>query len=317
MTRIAFLGTPEFAVPSLEALVKAGYDVVGVFTQPDRPAGRGHKLVACPVKLCAQEHGLPVYQFEKLRSAEGVETLKALDIDFMVTAAFGQILNAELLGIHKCGTVNVHASLLPRHRGSAPINRCILEGDEKAGITTMLTDVGIDTGDMLLQRETPIGEMETAGELTERLSKIGAELLVETLEKLIAGEIHPIPQDAEKATYEPMLSREMSKIDWTKSAVEISRQVRGLNPWPCAETAYAGGRLKVYLAKPLSEESDAQPGTVLVANAKEGLIVACGKGKLELIEIQAPGAKRMTAKAYLSGKKIEIGTRFGADEEQA
>lgn len=315
MIRIAFLGTPEFAVPSLDALVNAGYEIAGVFTQPDRPAGRGHKLVACPVKVRALEHGLNVYQFEKLRGEEGVKTLKSLDIDFMITAAFGQILNAELLSIPKRGTMNVHASLLPKHRGSAPINRCILQGDKKAGITIMLTDVGIDTGDMLLQRETDIGEMETAGELTERLSKIGAELLVEALKKYASGEIQPIPQDASKATYEPMLNKEMAKIDWTKSAVEISRTVRGLNPWPCAETAFQGGRLKIYMAKPSDCACDAQPGTAIVANAKEGLVVACGEGALELIEIQAPAAKRMTAKAYLSGKKIEIGTHFGRDEE--
>lgn len=315
MTRIAFLGTPEFAVPSLNALAEAGYEITGVFTQPDRPAGRGHRLVVCPVKARALELGLPVYQFEKLRAPEGVQALKKLNIDLMITAAFGQILNAELLSIPKRGTVNVHASLLPRHRGSAPINRCILDGDEVAGVTTMLTDVGIDTGDMLLQAETPIGEDETAGELIERLSHIGAKLLIETLPKYLSDEIRPIPQDASKATYEPMLNKEMAKIDWTKSAVEISRTVRGLNPWPCAETAFQGGRLKIYMAKPSDCACDAQPGTAIVANAKEGLVVACGEGALELIEIQAPAAKRMTAKAYLSGKKIEIGTHFGRDEE--
>ena len=300
MTRVAFMGTPEFAVPSLNALAAAGYEIAGVFTQPDRPAGRGHKLVACPVKVRAVELGLPVYQFERLRSP----------------AAFGQILNAELLSIPKMGTVNVHASLLPRHRGSAPINRCILEGDEVAGVTTMLTDVGIDTGAMLLRAETPVGENETAGELTERLSKLGAELLIETLPKYLSGEIQPIAQDESQATYEPMLNKEMAKVDWTRPAIEIARQVRGLNPWPCAETSFAGGRLKIYMAKPSDRVSNAQPGEVIASGAKEGLIVACGTGSLELIEIQAPGAKRMTAKAYLTGKKIETGTRFGADEEK-
>ncbi len=316
MTRVAFMGTPEFAVPSLNALAAAGYEIAGVFTQPDRPAGRGHKLVACPVKVRALELGLPVYQFEKLRSPEGVQTLKSLDIDLMITAAFGQILNAELLSIPKMGTVNVHASLLPRHRGSAPINRCILEGDEVAGVTTMLTDVGIDTGAMLLRAETPVGENETAGELTERLSKLGAELLIETLPKYLSGEIQPIAQDESQATYEPMLNKEMAKVDWTRPAIEIARQVRGLNPWPCAETSFAGGRLKIYMAKPSDRVSNAQPGEVIASGTKEGLIVACGTGSLELIEIQAPGAKRMTAKAYLTGKKIETGTRFGADEEK-
>lgn len=311
MTRIAFLGTPEFAVPSLNALAEAGYTIAGVFTQPDRPAGRGHKLVVCPVKARALELGLTVYQFEKLRAPEGVQALKELNIDLMITAAFGQILNAELLSIPKRGTVNVHASLLPRHRGSAPINRCILDGDAVAGVTTMLTDIGIDTGDILLRAETPIGEDETAGELTERLSRLGAKLLIETLPKYLSSEIQPIPQDASKATYEPMLNKEMAKLDWSRPAVQLSRQVRGLNPWPCAETTYEAGRLKVYLARPSDRVSDAQPGTVIASSAKEGLIVACGEGCLELIEIQAPGAKRMTAKAYLMGKKIALGTRLG------
>lgn len=314
MTRVVFMGTPEFAVPSLNALLDAGYEVAGVFTQPDRPAGRGNRLTACPVKVRALERGCEVFQFEKVKTPEGVAQLKALQPDVIVTAAFGQILTQEILDIPRHGVVNVHASLLPRHRGSAPINWCILQGEKTAGVTTMLTARGIDTGDMLLKAETEIGALETAGELTVRLADMGGKLLAETLEKYLGGEIRPIPQDEAASTYEPMLTREMGEIDWTRPAEEIACQVRGLNPWPCAYTDYAAGRLKVYLAQPVEAQTDAEPGTVIASGAKTGLIVACGAGCLELLEIQAPNARRMTAKAYLMGKKIEIGTRFGAVE---
>lgn len=310
MTKVVFMGTPEFAVPSLDALLDAGYSVVGVFTQPDRPAGRGKKLTACPVKVRALERECEVFQFEKIKTPEGVAQLKALQPDVIVTAAFGQILTQEILDIPPHGVVNVHASLLPRHRGSAPINWCILQGEKVAGVTTMLTARGIDTGDMLLKSQTEIGALETAGELTVRLSEMGGKLLVETLEKYLSGEIRPIPQEESASSYEPMLEKEMGAIDWTRSADEIACQVRGLNPWPCAYTDYAAGRLKVYLAKPVDTAADVEPGTVIASSAKEGLVVACGQGCLELLEIQAPNAKRMTAKAYLMGKKIDIGTRF-------
>ena len=215
MTRVVFMGTPDFAVPSLEALCDAGFDVVGVFTQPDRPAGRGKKLTACPVKQCALRRGLDVYQFEKIRQPEGVAQLKALAPEVMVTAAFGQILTQEILDIPAHGTLNVHASLLPKHRGSAPINWCILEGEAKTGVTIMRTDAGIDTGDIVAAREAAIGESETAGALTERLSKLGAALLAETLPGYLAGDIVPVRQDAALASYEPMLNKAMGEIDWT------------------------------------------------------------------------------------------------------
>ena len=307
--RIVFMGTPEFAVPSLRALLDHGYEVVGAVTQPDRPAGRGHKLVACPVKQLAQERGVPVYQFEKIKSPEGVACLKELAPDLFVTAAFGQLLSKEILDIPQHGTVNVHASLLPQYRGSAPINWCILNGETVAGVTTMLTDIGMDTGDMLMKRETPIGEMETAGELTQRLSEIGAELLIDTLE-VYPGQLLPQKQDPEAASYQPMLTKEMGRIDWTKRAQEIACQVRGLNPWPCAYTENENGRLKIYLAKACEMETSAQPGCVVVSGPKEGLVIACGEGALEILEMQAPNAKRMPAKDYLRGKKIDVGTRF-------
>ena len=307
--RIVFMGTPEFAVPSLKALLNAGYGVVGVFTQPDRPVGRGHKLAACPVKKLALERGVPVYQFERLRNEEGLACLRALAPDIVVTAAFGQILSQALLDVPKMGTVNVHASLLPAYRGAAPINWCILNGETKTGVTTMLTDAGVDTGAMLLRRETDIGEVETAAELSVRLSQLGAELLIETLKGYIAGEIAPIPQDERLASRQPMLKKEMGLIDWTRSAKEIACQARGLDPWPSAYTDYLGGTLKIYRACPVEGEGD--PGTVLRSSAKEGLFVACGEGALEVLEMQAPGGKRMNARAYLAGKKIEPGTKFG------
>ena len=307
--RVVFMGTPEFAVPSLKALLDAGYGVVGVFTQPDRPVGRGHKLAACPVKKLAVERGVPVYQFERLRNEEGLACLRALAPDIVVTAAFGQILSQALLDVPKMGTVNVHASLLPAYRGAAPINWCILNGETRTGVTTMLTDAGVDTGAMLLRRETDIGEVETAAELSVRLSQLGAELLIETLKGYIAGEIAPTPQDERLASRQPMLKKEMGLIDWTRSAKEIACQARGLDPWPSAYTDYLGGTLKIYRARPVEGKGD--PGTVLRSSAKEGLFVACGEGALELLEMQAPGGKRMSARAYLAGKKIEPGTRFG------
>ena len=307
--RVVFMGTPEFAVPSLKALLDAGYGVVGVFTQPARPVGRGHKLAACPVKKLALERGVPVYQFERLRNEEGLACLRSLAPDIVVTAAFGQILSQALLDVPKMGTVNVHASLLPAYRGAAPINWCILNGETRTGVTTMLTDAGVDTGAMLLRRETDIGETETAAELSARLSQLGAELLIETPKGYTAGEIAPIPQDERLASRQPMLKKEMGLIDWTRSAKEIACQARGLDPWPSAYTDYAGGTLKIYRARPAVGEGE--PGTVLRSSAKEGLFVACGEGALEVLEMQAPGGKRMSARAYLAGKKIEPGTRFG------
>ena len=308
--RIVFMGTPDFAVPSVRALIENGYDVVGAFTQPDRPAGRGKKLTACPVKLLCEEKGVPVYQFEKIKSPEGVACLKEISPDLVVTAAFGQILSKEILDIPRFGTVNVHASLLPEYRGSAPINWCIALGEKVAGVTTMLTDVGMDTGDMLLKSEVEIGEMETAGELSERLSLLGAELLIETLKKWPEGNFEGIPQDEEKSSYQPMMNREMAKIDWNMKACEIANRVRGFNPWPCAYTENEAGRLKIFLAKACEAENEAEAGTVVVSSPKEGLKIACGEGWIEILEMQAPNAKRMPAKDYLRGKKIDIGTKF-------
>ncbi len=308
--RIVFMGTPEFAVPSLKALFELeNAEVVGVFTQPDRPVGRGRKVEVTPVKREAEAHGVPVFQFERVRKQEGLDAMRSLKPDIVVTAAFGQILSKKLLEVPRLGTVNVHASLLPKHRGSAPINWSIIHGEKVTGVTTMLTDVGLDTGDMLLKREVEIGENETAGQLTERMSFIGAELLKETLPAYWAGEITPIPQKEEEMTYDPMMTKELGRIDWTKSASEIDCLVRGVNPWPGAFSTMNGDVIKVWLVKKCDKTTGEAPGTVIAASAKEGLIVACGNGEtVEIIEMQAPNAKRMTAKAYLSGKKL--GERF-------
>ena len=314
--RVVFMGTPDFAVPSLRALAEDGrYDIVGVITQPDRPAGRGNRLTACPVKRYAQENGLPVFQFERIRRPEGVERMKALAPDVCVTAAFGQILTQELLDIPAHGTVNVHASLLPKHRGSAPINWCLLMGERETGVTLMRTDAGIDTGDMLASASTPIGDLETAGELTGRLSELGAKLLVQTLPDYLEGRVEPTPQDEGAASYQPMLDKAMGEIDWTQGATALAFRVRGLNPWPCAWTDLDGGRLKLYLARAVETDSQAAPGAVIAASPKEGLVVKCGEGALEVLEMQAPGGKRMAAKAYLMGKKIEVGTLLGNREQ--
>ena len=300
--RIVFMGTPEFAVPSLRALCEAGYEVVGVFTQPDRPKGRGNKVVASPVKEYAVSRGIPVFQPLRIRR-DGVEDLRALAPDLCVTAAFGQILSQEVLDIPPLGNINVHASLLPRHRGSAPIAWAIMQGDEEAGVTTMMMDRGIDTGDMLLRAATPIGPGETCGELTARLSELGAALLMETLRALEAGTLTRVPQDEAQMTYDPMLTREMGVIDWTMPAREIVNRIHGLNPWPSCSTAFEGGRLKLLRAEAVP--GSGQPGEVLVADAKQGLMVAAGEGAVRVLLMQAPGGKPMEPKVYLNGHPMQ------------
>ncbi len=308
--RIVFMGTPEFAVPSFRALTAHGFHVVGAFTQPDRPAGRGHKLAACPVKLEALLADVPVFQFQKIRSDEGIAALEELAPDLCVTAAFGQILSQKVLDIPKIGTVNVHASLLPAYRGAAPVNWCLIEGETKTGVTTMMTDKGIDTGDILLQRETGIAPEETAGQLLARLSEIGAALLIETLMKIEAGACPRTPQDASRASYFPMLKKEMGQIDFALGPERVANLVRGLNPWPGAYALMPEGALKIHKARPVPLERAASPGEIVEASAKKGLVVACGGGAVEVLEMQTPGGKPMTAKAYLAGKTLPVGLRL-------
>ena len=303
------MGTPDFAVPSLKALMENSYNVVGVFCQPDRPKGRGHKLAACPVKELAQQ-SIPVYQPERIKRPEGVEMLKALKPDLCVTAAFGQLLSQEILDIPRLGTINVHSSLLPKHRGSAPINWSVIMGDTVTGVTTMFTDKGMDTGDILLMRETPIGEKETAGELSDRLAQMGAELLIETIRALEAGTLTRIPQDHDAATYEPKMDKELGRIDWSKSARVIDCLVRGTTPWPGAFTTLGDQTIKVFELE-IKGAATGEPGEIIAADAKNGLIVSCGDHDVELKQIQMPGAKRMNAKDYLRGHDMDTGVCLG------
>jgi methionyl-tRNA formyltransferase len=298
------MGTPDFAVPSLKALIREGYEMAGVFTQPDRPKGRGNRLTPSPVKVAAAEAGIPVFQPERIRKT-GTEDLRNLKPDLCVTAAFGQILSQEVLDIPPEGNINVHASLLPKHRGAAPIAHAIMNGDKKAGVTTMMMDAGIDTGDMLLQEETAVGESETCGELTERLSLIGAELLIRTIRAMEAGTLKRIRQNEAEMTYDPMLTKELGRPDWTRSAGEIRGLINGLNPWPCVSVPLDGGRLK--LLRAVGAEGSGEPGTVLRADSKGGLVIACGNGAVRILELQAPGGKQMKAEDYLRGHGIPEG----------
>lgn len=303
--RIVFMGTPDFAVPSLEALVARGDTVVGVFTQPDKPKGRGKKMAPPPVKVAAQAHGIPVYQPRRIRK-DGVEDLRALAPDLCVTAAFGQILSQEILDIPRLGTINVHASLLPRHRGSAPIAWGILQGDSQAGITTMFTDKGIDTGDMLLSSAVDILPGETCGELTERLSHLGAQVLLDTLAALEAGTLTRTPQNEADMTYDPMLTKEMGILDWSRPAQELVQRIHGLNPWPGAVTGSPEGVLKLWRAQ-AEPDLHGQPGQVLAASPKEGLVIAAGEGAVRVLQLQAPGGKQMAAADYLRGHPAQVG----------
>ena len=301
--RVVFLGTPEFGVPSLKALVGAGYEVAGVFTQPDKPKGRGNKMLPSPVKSCALEYGIPVYQPVKIR-VDGVEDLRALRPDLCVTAAFGQILSQEILDIPKIGTVNVHSSLLPKYRGSAPINWAIMEGETVTGVTTMMTDKGLDTGDILLKREVEILPGETAEELTARLAPIGAELLIETIKGLEAGTVQRVKQDENAASYFPMLKKEMGEIEWRLSAHQIVCRVRGLTPWPGTSFTWGDNEtVKVWKAEE-AENPGKAPGEIICADAKNGLIIAAGENAVRVLELQAPGGKRMNAKDYLRGHPV-------------
>ena len=304
---IVFMGTPEFAVPSLQALLESSHRVVGVFTQPDRPRGRGNRLQPSPVKQLAVSHGIPVFQPEKIRR-DGVEDLRGLHPDLCVTAAFGQILSQEILDIPVRGTVNVHASLLPRHRGSAPIAYAILEGDSEIGVTTMMTSRGIDDGDMLLKASMPLPEDATCADMTEKLSHTGADLLMETLRRMEEGTLERIPQKEEDMTYDPMLNKSMGVLDFSLSAVKVRNRIHAMNPWPGCSVPYEGGRLKLLRARAV--EGSGAEGTVLAGDARQGLLIGCGQGCLLVTELQAPGGRAMKASDFLRGHAIAAGTDF-------
>lgn len=304
--RIVFMGTPDFAASVLSELASQ-HEVVAVYTRPDAVRGRGKQLVPSPVKVEACERGIPVFTPKTLRDADEQQALAALEPDVICVAAYGMLLPAEVLSIPEHGCLNVHASLLPRWRGAAPIQWAVIAGDEMAGVTTMQMAEGLDTGDMLLTYETKVGEKETAGELFDRLAQSGAELLTQTLVKL--DEITPRPQDDAQSCYAHMLDKQMAVIDWSKSAHEIDCLIRGLNPWPIALTTLSGERLKVFAAEKANGRGE--PGTVLEADPKKGLTVACGEGALGLTEIQLVGGKRMKATDFLRGHVIEVGTKLG------
>ena len=301
--RIIFMGTPDFSVPTLEALVASEHEVAAVVTQPDKPKGRGKEIHMSPVKECALKHNIPVYQPVRAREAF-VEEMRTLKPDAMVVIAFGQILPKSLLALPKYGCVNIHASLLPKYRGAAPIQWAVINGDEETGITTMMMDVGLDTGDMLLRREVEIGENETAGELFDRLAAIGAELLKETIECLEKGELKPIKQDEAAATKCGMIKKEDGRIDFNRPAQRIHDQVRGMNPWPVAFAMLDGQPVKIWVTRMTEQQGGGKTGECVIADPKKGLFVRTADKLIEIKEIQFPGAKRMEAKAALLGHQL-------------
>lgn len=306
--KIVFMGTPDFAVPSLEALIEK-YGVEAVFTQPDRPKGRGKKMAFSPVKEVAIRHDIKVFQPEKLKDdREAIEYLKDLKLDFIIVVAFGQILTKEVLDIPKYGCINLHASLLPMYRGAAPLNWVVINGERKSGNTTMLMDVGLDTGDMLLKDEVEITENMTAGELHDILMVRGGNLLIETIEGVANGTIKGIKQEGETC-YAKMLSKNTGKISWDKSAIEIHNLIRGLNPWPIAHTTYKGDNMKIYESEVLNENSNKEPGTILNVN-KTGMKVSCNEGVLLVKRVQFPNGKPLTIEQYINGKDIEVGCKL-------
>lgn len=306
--RIVFMGTPEFAVPSLDALRKAGYEVCGVFTQPDKPKNRGMKLQQSPVKEYALSAGLPVYQPAKMRDGEALGVLRELASELIVVAAYGKILPADILALPRLGCVNVHSSLLPKYRGAAPINWAILNGENETGVTIMYMAEGLDTGDILAQVSTPIRLEENAAQLFDRLAHLGAELLIETVGRIAAGTAEAVPQDDSLSCYAPMLSKDLSPMCWEKTARQLHDQVRGLYPWPAATAVLDGTRCKVLRSALAGESAEQAPGTVLQAD-KKGLWVACGGGGvLELLELQPDGKKAMSAASFLMGHPIQAGT---------
>lgn len=313
--RIVYMGTPDFAVLPLRAMAEAGYEIVGVVTQPDKPKGRGKTLLPTPVKEEALKYRIPVYQPLKVREPEFMETLKTLNPDIIVVAAFGQIVPKAVLELPRFGCINIHASLLPKYRGAAPIQQAVLDGETETGVTIQKMGTGIDTGDMISKIVVPITEEETGGSLFDKLAAAGADLLVKTLPEIFAGTAVYEEQPKESPTpYAGMITKQMGLLDFTKSAAELERLVRGLNPWPSAYAFLDGKTLKVWKSKVLESRGDAKPGTVLQAD-RTGIYVACGEGELVLKEVQLEGKKRMETDAFLRGYSIEAGTVLKREKE--
>ena len=299
--RIAFCGTPDFAVPSLQMLIDEGHELA-LFTNPDKPKGRKGELTPPPTKVLAEKHGIPVYQFEKIRRPEGVEALRAFAPDLMVTAAFGQILSAENLSIPKYGCINVHGSLLPKYRGAAPIQWSIIEGEKITGVTTMLTDVGLDTGDMLYKAECDITSEDTSASLYEKLAGIGPQALLHTLSLVCQNALRPEKQDDSLVTYAEKLSKEEARLDWSLSAAQLDRCIRAFNPWPLSYMVIDEQPVKVWQANAIAEQTSAAPGTVIRAD-KNGIQVATAEGILNITQLQPAGKKPMSAADILNSRK--------------
>ncbi len=324
--KILFMGTPDFAVPSLEKLIECGHEVTAVITQPDKPKGRGKEMAFSPVKAAALTHGIKVYTPSKLNTEEGIKLVKELDYEMIVVAAFGQILPKAILDMPKYGCINVHSSLLPKYRGAAPIQWAVINGEEKSGVTTMLMDDGIDTGDILMVREVVLDEKETGGSLFDKLALVGANLLVETIDKIIDGTITRTKQNHEESTYVGMLKKNHGKLDFNKSALELERLIRGLNPWPSAYTSYNGKTLKIWDSQVVKDDeliidtgsdkytkeyvASLECGQV-VAVTKESIYIKTGKDLLKILSIQPEGKKKMDCDAYLRGYPIEEGVKLG------
>ena len=307
--KIVFMGTPEFAVASLKALVESGqHEIAAVVTQPDRPKGRGHKVMMSAVKEYALSQNLPVLQPERVKTPEFLEALEELAPELIVVAAFGQFLPKSLLELPRYGCINVHASLLPRYRGAAPIHYAILKGEKEAGVTIMQMDVGMDTGAMLAKTAVPVTDEMTQGQLHDILKERGAQLLLDTIDQLAAGTAKAVPQPEQDATYASLITRDMEKLDWSKSSRELHNQIRAFDPWPGSFTLLPSGkRLKVWASRIRSEQGQlGAPGTVLETNP-QGILVACGEGSLEITQCQPEGKKRMLADQFVNGKSLEPG----------
>lgn len=310
--RVIFMGTPDFSVGTLEALVQAGHEVVLAVTQPDKPKGRGGKMQYTPVKEKALEYGIPVFQPAKVREPACVEELAGYRADVIVVIAFGQILPRSILELTPYGCINVHASLLPKYRGAAPIQWALIDGETVTGVTTMQMDEGLDTGDMLLEAEVPIGADETGGSLHDKLAAAGAKLCVETLKALEEGTVMPRKQGESPTKYARMLDKELGRIDWSRDAASIERLIRGLNPWPSAYNLWEGKTMKIWAAEVLDGDS-ALPCGAVADVTKTGFSVQTGSGLLRILELQIPGKKRMSADAFLRGYRMEPGTRLGGE----
>lgn len=313
--KIVFMGTPDFAVGALDAIVEAGHQVTAVVTQPDKPKGRGKEMQMTPVKLCALSHGIPVFQPVKIKEPEAVEQLREYEADLFVVAAFGQILSEEILDMPKYGCVNIHASLLPKYRGAGPIQWSIINGEKVTGVTIMRMEKGLDTGDMLLRRSVEIAPDETADTLHDKLASVGAELIVEAIPKIEAGELTPEKQRDEDSSYAKMLTKAMGKIDWNMEAQKLDCLIRGLISWPGASTVFRGKTLKIWEEEPVDASAvqsgiqDAAPGTVVLVE-KDAFYVQTGKGVLKVKAVQPEGKKRMAVKDFLLGYPVKAGEAF-------